>query len=172
MNWMRLSLIKRAMEDLWWIIQAKSNSEALEYAYSLLVLLDLDRKSMQAWFCCANSGRVGRAVANKILWDALVLASSAEIPRDLSHWVTSQITIGRKTFDMPPVNSKTNDEIKYWTWDKMRRSSKEYAGFCGRQVPQVPWYPRKDDRGVLVPPPLYFQLKQTAEDLPAGQQGQ
>ena len=158
--WKKLVLIKRALEEDWWRLQSGNDEWTSEYWYQLMLMMDLDRKSMKELFLLSQSGLVGRCAANRILWVLLTQEGTSEDQHDSSHMVTNMVRGARKTFDQPPQDRRTGGKIKGWVWASMRRPQEKYAGFSPLAVPtgNVAWQPRKTESGYVVDPPNYFEI--------------
>ena len=152
-EWHYLSFIKKCLTDYWWILQGKSDDEALSLWYLIFRILELDRKAQIDMLLLAHSGLVGRTVANEILWN--LLSKWALDPRyeDLSHKVSSEINWARRRFDRPPRN---HQDLWWWSWRCYEVPDRNQ--WSPLQVPRVPWSLRKGDDGRPLPPPECWEL--------------
>ena len=69
--------------------------------FKVLKLLELVNKAKRDLFLIAQSGPVGRAQANKVLWKTLTGPALEPDYPDLSNMVTHEVYKARKTFDRP-----------------------------------------------------------------------
>ena len=60
--------LHKFLTEKWWILQGGNSPEALKEWLKVLKLLELDNKAKRDLFLMAQSGPVGRAQANKVLW--------------------------------------------------------------------------------------------------------
>ena len=97
-----LKNLHKFLTEKWWILQGGHNREAVKEWLLVLKLLELDNKAKRDLFLMAQSGPVGRAQANKVLWKALTGPALEPDYPDLSNLVTHEVYKARKTFDRPP----------------------------------------------------------------------
>ena len=109
------------------------NEEALKLWLSTLQVLELDNKARRDLFLLAQSGRVGRSHANKILWDLLSKHCLEKEYQDLSHLVTSQVMQARHQFDRPP---RQHNDLAWWTWDCYLKVNSVDEVFGPAEVPK------------------------------------
>ena len=133
--------------------------------YKVLRMLDLDEKSMRGFFMLLHSGSVGRAAANKLLWNILSTWALDDPQKDISHMVTKEVGVARRVFDLPREDLM---ETTGWSWDRMRNSDETREAFRPKVVPTKGdhWELRADLEHVPLPPPGCFRR------LPGPQAGQ
>ena len=128
-------------------------------------MLDIDEKSMIDMFLLLHSGEVGRASANKLLWDCLSSWALCGDPhKDISNLVTHEVGVARRVFDFPKAGM--NDA---WNWDHMRLSDETREPFRRDVVPQQGehWTLAKDLGDAPMPPPCCFNRQQVHWDRPS-----
>ena len=94
--------IRNILTTLWPIVQAGTDSEALNVWQDIWDLLELDADSWMDLMLLAHQGPVGRNEANKLLWTLLTIYGTNGEHRNLSRKVSSLINGIRKTIDRPP----------------------------------------------------------------------
>ena len=95
------ALCKKALAVDWYLLQGDLTEEGSKLYYKVLRILDLDEFSMRGFFLLLHSGMVGRAAANKLLWDVLSMWALDDPQEDLSNMVTREVNVGRRVFDIP-----------------------------------------------------------------------
>ena len=150
------ALCKKALVMDWYLFQGDLTEDGSKLYYKILRMLDLDEHSMRGFFLLLHSSMVGRAAGNKLLWDVLSMWSLDDPQQDLSHLVTHEVNMGRRTFDMPREGLMAGSG---WSWDRMRNSDQERERFRPEVVPQPGshWRRRMDISGVPLPPPACFE---------------
>ena len=108
-----LKNLHKFLTEKWWILQGGNSPEALKEWLKVLKLLELDNKAKRDLFLMAQSGPVGRAQANKVLWKTLTGPALEPDYPDLSNLVTHEVYKARKTFDRPP---RQNPDLEWWSW--------------------------------------------------------
>eukprot|EP00972_Heterocapsa_arctica_P065866 9720288-Heterocapsa_arctica.AAC.1 len=91
---------------------------------------------------------VGRTKANEVMWNLLSIWALDSAYLDLSHKVTSEVNIARKSFDMPPTD---HWEFEDWAWS--RYSEPRDPKWGPRETPRGKWYIEKGHRDRPLPPP-------------------
>ena len=64
-----LKFLHKTLTEDWWRIQGGAGIESLELWLQIFKFLELDRKSQRDLLLLAQSGLVGRTMANKVLWE-------------------------------------------------------------------------------------------------------
>ena len=115
-EWQYQRLIHSYLTDKWYILQSGSDPNTELLWREVMEVLELDKKARRDLFLLAQSGRVGRCHANKLLWD--LLSGPALDPRhtDMSNWTSKQVHKVRKIFDRPPRN---HEDLKHFYWDRL-----------------------------------------------------
>ena len=110
-EWQYQKLIHSYLTEKWYMLQAGSDPNTELLWREVMEVLELDRKARRDLFLLAQSGRVGRCHANKLLWD--LLSGPALDPRhtDMSNWVSKEVLTHRRSFDWPPRN---HADMKYF----------------------------------------------------------
>ena len=150
------ALCKKALAVDWYLLQGDLTDEGSVLYYKVLRILDLDEFSMRGFYLLLQSGLVGRAAANKLLWDVLSMWALDDPQEDLSNLVTHEVNVGRRVFDIP-IQSLM--ESSGWSWDRMRNSDKDREAFRPEVVPSrgEHWERRMDlGNNVPLPPPACF----------------
>ena len=130
LKWIHVTLTRD-----WYILQWGVDEQALEKWLMVMRFLELDRKARVDLMLLAHSGLVGRAWANKILWDLLAIWALDPVYEDLSHKVSSEVGWVRRRFDRPPGGHR---DLQWWNWTYY-----EELGHMQRWSPQArpsgPW---------------------------------
>ena len=150
------ALCKKALSHDWYILQGDLTELGSKLWYKVLRMLDLDEFSMRGFFLLLHSGMVGRAAANKLLWDVLSMWALDDPQQDLSHLVTHEVNVARRAFDIPMMGLM---ESTGWSWDRMRNSDEPREAFRPEVVPvHGEHWELRMDRGnqVPLPPPACF----------------
>ena len=100
-EWHYLKFLHKCLTDYWWLIQGGSDDRAMELWHKVFVVLELDRKARVDIMLLAQSGLVGRSVANELMWDLMSTWALVDCYEDLSHKVSYEIKWRRRTFDRP-----------------------------------------------------------------------
>ena len=122
-------------------------------------LLELDRKSMQDLLLLAQIVPVGRAKANKILWEIMTGPALAPDHRDLSHMVTAKVYQARKTIDRPP---REHGDLRYWEWSCYWTIPGPEMKWAACTVPDEEWDIYTEPGEKPVPPPACFVKRSSA----------
>ena len=101
-EWQYLKIIHRFLTDRWWILQGGIDDEAMQEWRAVMKVLELDQKACRDLFLLTQSGIVGRAHANKLLWHLLTGPAVDGEYQDLSPLVTNRVYKARRDFDRPP----------------------------------------------------------------------
>ena len=98
------------------MLQAGSDRNTELLWREVMEVLELDRKARRDLYLLAQSGKVGRCHANKLLWD--LLSGPALDPRypDMSNWTSKEVLRHRKMFDRPP---RCHEDMKYFYWAQL-----------------------------------------------------
>ncbi len=148
LEFLYLKLIHRWLTLDWYQIQSGIDEYALAIWHEILQVLELDIKARRDLLLLAHSGIVGRTKANELLWNLLSIWALDNMYLDLSHKVSSEVNIARKSFDMPPVD---NWEFEWWQWS--RYSEPRDRKWGPRETPSGKWFIKKNDRDGPLPPP-------------------
>lgn len=131
-----LKCIHRFLTLRWWILQGGANDEALEEWLLVMQVLELDMKATRDLFLLLQSGIVGRAHANKLLWN--LLSGPALEPHyvDLSNLVTHMVYKARKDFDRPP---REHADMAWWWWTCYEILYRKDRKWAPDEVPAARW---------------------------------
>ena len=135
-EWHYLHLIHSFLTKHWWILQGRSDAEALKLLKQVLKVLELDQKAKRDLFLLMQSGSVGRCHGNKLLWNVMSGPALDPTYRDLSHLVTSEVYKARRDFDRPPRGHK---DLDWWCWDYYSYPIKQLKRWAPDALPNRPW---------------------------------
>ena len=132
-EWQYLTTIHRILTERWWVLHGGTDEEALQEWLACMKLLELDNKARRDLFLLLQSGYVGRAHANKLLWQ--LLSGPALDPEyvDLSNLTTHLVYQARKNFDRPP---REHADLRWWWWTCYERLFKRDQCWGPDQVPR------------------------------------
>ena len=88
----------------WQTIQGGVGSETLQKWMNMCRVLELDRKAKVDLFLLAQSGLVGRTLANNLLWNLCSYWALDPTYEDLSHKVSNEVGRLQQYFDRPPAH--------------------------------------------------------------------
>ena len=95
-------------------MQSGTDDTMAQHWFYIMQMLELDRKCKMEMFLLCQSGRVGRAYANQILFETLLTEALQKPYRTLSNLVTAKIKKARRNFDRPPRESW--GDLRWWSW--------------------------------------------------------
>ena len=127
-----LRFLHKTLTEDWWRIQGGAGIESLELWLQIFRVLELDRKSQRDLLLLAQSGLVGRTMANKTLWELCSHWALDPTYEDLSHKCTSLVGWARRTFDRPP---RGHEDLEWWTWSAYDEP-RLHARFSPMNVPR------------------------------------
>ena len=104
----------------------------------------------------AQSGPVGRAQANKVLWKTLTGPALEPDYPDLSNLVTHEVYKARKTFDRPP---RQNPDLEWWPWSSYTQLAQQDLKWCASEVPRGAWNLQMGEGGKPLAPPACWVPK-------------
>ena len=131
--------------------------------FKVLKLLELDNKAKRDLFLMAQSGPVGRAQANKVLWKTLPGPALEPDYPDLSNLVTPEVCKARETFDRPP---RQNPDLEWWSWSSYTQLAQQDLKWCASEVPRRAWRLQLGEGGKpLVLPACWGQSEDLGEIL-------
>ena len=136
-EWQYLKNIHRFLTARWWLLQSGTDREALKEWLLIMKVLELDQKARRDLFLLAQSGKVGRAHANKLLWRVLTGPALDPTYQDLSNLVTSWVYKARRQSDRPP---REHADLKWWWWTCYESLHKKDTMWAPEQVPGTHWY--------------------------------
>ena len=147
-----LKFIHRCLTVDWGLIQRgiDQETEGLGLWMKIFLALELDTKAQQDLMLLAQSGLVGRAEANMVMWN--FLSSWALKPEylDLSNIVTNMVGKHRRFIDRAP--KKAIEDYNTWKWSKYR-DPREPA-WSPLAVPRNGWTIRHGSGGEPLAPPM------------------
>ena len=147
-EWHYLKFLHKCLTDYWWLIQGGSDERAMELWHKVFLVLELDRKAQVDIMLLAQSGLVGRSVANELMWDLMSTWALVDCYEDLSHKVSYEIKWRRRTFDRPP---RGHGDLVWWRWSSY--DLPRYDRWDPRSVPRVYWQLATGPGGRPLPPP-------------------
>ena len=112
-EWQYLNCIRKLLTTKWFLVQGGNNGESLDLWQDIMALLELDKKACRDLLLLAQDGKVGRAYANKILWEIMSGPALDDRYIDLSNLVTHLIYKARRNFDRPP---REHGDLRWWWW--------------------------------------------------------
>ena len=116
--------------------------------------LELDKKAKVDLFLLAQSGLVGRTLANYLLWNLCSYWALDPTYEDLSHKVSAEVGWLRRTFDRPPA---AHPDLRWWTWSAYEKPWDKYWRWSPMQVPREPVEFRMGPGGEPMKPPECWQ---------------
>ena len=145
-----LQIIHKTLTEHWATIQFGLDIEALNLWKEIFKFLELDAKSRRDLLLLAQSGEVGRAHANKIMWKLLSEWALEDEYRGLSNKVTSEVRWARSTFDRPPAG---HHDLRWWRWSYLETLNWNLWFFGPRAKPEGRWDVHTGEGGAPLPPP-------------------
>ena len=127
-----LNLVKDLLTIDWWMIQGGQDMEAMHKWLEAIELLELDLKACRDLLLLAQQGSVGRAHANKILWELLTGTGADGKYRECSRFCSSQVHNARRQIDRPP---RGHPDLEDWTWENYYGLPEHMVRWCSSQVP-------------------------------------
>ena len=112
-EWQYLKFIKMNLTDYWEDLQRSTSRATLFKLIHIFEVLELDKKAQVEFILLSQSGTPGRTCANKVLWELLSSWALDPAYEDLSHKVSKEVLLIRKSFDRPPWNHK---DLIWWRW--------------------------------------------------------
>ena len=107
-------VVFQALTKDWHMYQGGNSQKATFMLLALFETLELDRRAVRSYFLLAQSGDVGRALANQLLWNLLTGPAMHPDHLDLSAWVTTFAKHQRQRYlDRPPRSHKA---LQHWDW--------------------------------------------------------
>ena len=145
-----MKVLHRFLTDRWWILQGGFDDEALAEWLLVTQVLELDAKASRDLLLLAQSGRVGRAHANRILWETLTGPGLGPDYEDLSHLITNRVYLARRSFDRPP---REHRDLSWWWWTCYESPYPKDLRWAPDEVPATRWVLQKGPGGKPLPPP-------------------
>ena len=149
-----LKFLQKNLTTNWEQLQFGVDSEAMQLWWEIFQVLELDKKSQLDLLSLAQSGPVGRAYANKILWDVMANWGLQREYRDLSNKVSNEVNWARKNFCRPP---RGHPDLRWWTWASYRQLPRKMKFWSPLEVPPQPWDLLVGPGGEPLPPPQCWQ---------------
>ena len=87
-EWQYLRIIHGFLTKDWQLLQQGTSARASRMWKAAMKHLEFDRKAMRDLFLLAHAGIVGRAKANRILWELLTGPALDPVYEDMSHLVS------------------------------------------------------------------------------------
>ena len=153
LEWKYLQTIHWILTKRWWIVQGGVDDQALEEWMAIMNLLELDKKARRDLFLLAQSGHVGRIIANKTMWEILTGPAIWPPYWDMSHKVSSMVLSARRTFDRPP---RDHADLKWWDWSYYKTVRSLDHRWAPESVPRGPrgsWWMVEGEDGTPLEPP-------------------
>jgi hypothetical protein len=152
-EWQYLQQIHRFLTEKWWILQSGVDERALEEWMKVMRILELDLKARRDLFLLLQSGVVGRAHANKLLWTLLTGPALEPKYEDLSNLVTHLVYRARRDFDRPP---RQHGDMSWWWWTCYENLYKKDMRWHPQAVPSGTWHIVTGPANEPLPPPRGF----------------
>ena len=156
-----LHLMKQYATDMWPSVSGGDDQDSLDLTKKLYVALELDEKAIMDLMLLAQSGEVGRAEYNYLVWK-LITEIAIEPPyKDLSHKVSQMALIARGHFDRPPAQNwglraewgwSYLMKPRFWDWspcavpDEYLRGDEQVLTGEGGMPFEPPWCYKEDLR--------------------------
>ena len=149
-EWKYLQTIHWILTKRWWIVQGGVDQLALDEWMAIMNLLELDKKARRDLFLLAQSGRVGRVYANKLMWEILTTMAIEPPYLDMSHKVTTRVKAMRHLFDRPPRDHR---DLAWWDWSYYMSVAKQDQRWAPEEVPRGNYYMKTAPDGTPLEPP-------------------
>ena len=155
-----LKTVYHILTEKWWLLQSGHDLEALREWVKVTRLLEMDRKAVKELFLLLQSGEVGRAHGNKLMWTFLTGPAIEPPYCSCNHWFSSKVREVREEFDRPPRGSRDlwerlNDGEGWW-WNLYKEVQEDEAPFSPRAVPTGKWALRKGHNDEPLKPPACY----------------
>ena len=134
-EWKHLKVVNWFLTNKWPLLQSGNDEEALDLWIKATRVLELDNKARRDLFLLAQSGYVGRTLANKVLFESLNVQAADRQYRDLSNLVSHEVNKHRRVFDRPP---RKHGDLAWWTWVSYNSPPAHLLKWAPGQVPRVP----------------------------------
>ena len=132
------------------------DQHATKLWWEIFQVLELDKKSQLDLLSLAQSGPVGRAYANEILWALMANWGLQREYRDLSNKVSNDVNRARKKFCRPPAG---HQDLQWWTWASYRYLPRRMKCWSPLATPPEPWDLLTGPGGIPLPPPACWQQR-------------
>ena len=149
-EWQYRQQIHMFLTEKWWILQSGWGEDALKLWLLVMKVLEFDLKSMRDMFLLLQTGFVGRAHANKVLWHLLSGPALDGQHKDLNNLVTNMIYKARRDFDRPP---REHRDLSWWSWSCYQYLYNRDKPWGPDQVPDRYWVLSMGPGGRPLPPP-------------------
>ena len=149
-EWHYLKFLEKCLTTNWHTIQFGVDAKATNLWYLIFKVLELDQKAQLDLMLLAHSGHIGRGYANKIMWDLMSKWALADTYEDLSHKVSNEVGLARRSFERPPAGHR---DLQWWTWGAYDEPQKSMVHWCPKNPPKGQWDLRKGPGGEPYPPP-------------------
>ncbi len=114
-----LHLMRDYATDLWPSLSGGHDADCLDMTRRLYVALELDEKAIMDLMLLAQSGEVGRAEYNHVMWKLITEVAIEPPYRDLNRKVSQMVLNARTHFDRPPAQEW--GERKAWGWASLMK---------------------------------------------------
>ena len=145
-----LKFLHKNLTFFWQDLMFGVDLHAITLWWEIFQVLELDKKSQFDLLHLAQSGPVGRAYANKILWDLMSNWGLQRAYRDLSNKVSNEVNWARKNMDRPP---KGHRDLRWWTWSAYREPQSRMRAWCPTTSIPARWDLCMGPGGEPMPPP-------------------
>ena len=149
-EWQFRKQIHSFLTEKWYLLHSGRSQDALDLWLRAMKVMELDCKSMRDLFLLLQTGLVGRAHANRILWKILSGPAIDGQYRDLNNKVTHEIYNARRLFDRPP---REHADLRTWTWDSYQDLPLRYEKWAPNRVPRGVWTLTMGPGGMPLEPP-------------------
>ena len=134
-TWWKAWFLRWCATEALWKVMGGFDPQAADLWLEIMLVVELDRKSAMDLILLAQSGAIGRAAANKIMW---LLMTDWALDRDhpnLSKRVTAAVRKARERFDMPKNRAWTIDGVP-WSWELLETIPHDLQYWSPLSVPR------------------------------------
>ena len=114
-------------------VMSGCDPQAEDLWLEIMMVIELDRKSAMDLLLLAQSGVIGRASANKIMWTLMTDWALDRAHPNLSRRVTMAVRSARERFDQ--LRSGWTSDGYQWTWDTLRTVPHDLRYWSPTSVP-------------------------------------
>ena len=132
--WWKCWFLRWAATEGLYRVMSGCDPQAEDLWLEIMMVIELDRKSAMDLLLLAQSGVIGRASANKIMWTLMTDWALDRAHPNLSRRVTMAVRSARERFDQPR-SGYTSDGYQ-WTWDTLQTAPHDLRYWSPTSVPQ------------------------------------
>ena len=106
-------VLKENLIHDWWFLHKGTGEVAAQKVLKIRRALELDMKAMREFLLLDQTGKVGRALSNEILWKLMTTVALDGEFRDMSNMTSGWVGGARTLVDIPP---REHRDLHRWSW--------------------------------------------------------